>query len=118
MASISQQKIDSLGLDTHYGFVFASGWTDAAPTTSVEEDSPCRVRNRTNGVISKGVFSYSATPLTGLDLSICKRPLHGSILTRPPSGSATMTFAAGFSAADCAEDAEATAKFVGTRSPR
>src|ERR1700676_118453 len=105
-------------LGTDYGLVFASGLAVAVPTTSVDEESPWRVRKRTNGVISNGIFSYSATALTGFDLSICKRPLHGSILTRPPSGSAAMTFAAGFSAGDCAEDSEAMAQFVGTRSPR
>src|SRR5208282_6197953 len=105
-----------LGAD--YGFVLASGVADAVPTTSVEEESPWRVRKRTNGVISNGIFSFSASPLTGLDFSICKRPLHGSIFTRPPSGSAAIAFAAVFSAGACLEASEATAQFVGTRSPR
>src|ERR1700723_3045362 len=103
-ASISQQEMDKVGRGTDYGLVLASGLTVAVPITSVDVESPWRVRKRTNGVISNGIFSYSATELTGLDLSICNRPLHGSILTRPPSGSAAVNFAACFSEAGSAED--------------
>src|SRR5690349_2051159 len=55
-----------------------------------------RVRYSMNGVTSNGIFSRSATVPTGLAFSISSLSLQGSILTRPPSGNATMGDAAAF----------------------
>ena len=64
------------------------------------------------GVISKGILSRSEILPTGVLLSTYRTSLHGSILTRPPSGRATISFAAGLSSVSAA-----TAELAKTASP-
>jgi hypothetical protein len=99
-------------------FVFVSDFAETA-LVPVDELSPWRVRNRTKGVTSNGIFSYSATAPTGLDLSIHSLSFHGSILMRPPRGNAAITLDAGFAADGCADGvAEVMVQFVRILSPK
>ena len=52
--------------------------------------APKRVRYGMKGVTSKGIFSRSATVPTGLLLMRVSWSFQGSILTRPPMGSAAI----------------------------
>ena len=80
---------------TVIGALFAGGVratlsAETAPETAMALLLFSRVRYSMNGVTSNGIFSRSATAPAGLDFSISSLSLHGSILMRPPSGSATI----------------------------
>src|SRR5580700_1061448 len=87
-----------------------------------------RLKCGMKGVTSKGILSRSERMLTDLALSIVSSSFQGSILTRPPSGSATINLLSGVAGAGAAaEDAglaalagrlEATAQLSGRESPR
>src|SRR5260370_41466316 len=60
-----------------------------AGTCCVERDWS-RLREITNGVTSKGIFSRSATMLTDFALGMINSSFQGSILMRPPRGTAAI----------------------------
>src|SRR5579864_8937610 len=104
-------------------------WVATLGAAAVCTEALCsRLKCGMKGVTSNGILSRSVRMLTDLALSIVSSSFQGSILTRPPSGSATINLlsaVAGTGAA--AEDAglaavagrlEATAQLSGRGSPR
>src|SRR5580700_3977577 len=102
--------------------------TVGAAAAACTEALCSRLKCGMKGVTSNGILSRSERMLTDLALSIVSSSFQGSILTRPPSGSATITLlsaVAGTGAA--AEDdglaavagrLDATAQLSGRESPR
>src|SRR5690348_2074661 len=71
----------------------------------------------TKGVISNGIFSRSATILTGLALSMVNSSFHGSILMRPPRGRAARTLLTAAAPVGFGESALESAWVFGFRAP-